>query len=88
MIIINIKELNILVEEPQLDGEGAALASSSPAPVLVFYYCVGSIFDNEVCPPFFPTTGHVQGVPTVANLVPLWMRLGWQPLHDHASLGN
>ena len=36
---INIKDLNILVEEPALDGEGAAavrpLASSSPAPVRI-----------------------------------------------------
>ena len=36
---INIKDLNILVEEPALDGEGAAavrpLASSSPVPVRI-----------------------------------------------------
>ena len=25
---------------------------------------------------------------TVVNLVPFWMRFGWQPLHDHASSGN
>ena len=36
---INVKDLNILVEVPELDGEGAAvvrpLASSSPAPVRI-----------------------------------------------------
>ena len=45
---INVKDLNVLVEVPELDGEGAAavrpLASSSPAPVRIFVIRCGIVY--------------------------------------------
>ena len=46
-MIVKIKDLHILIEEPALDGEGAAavrpLASSSPAPVRIFIIRCGIV---------------------------------------------